>query len=78
MMDLEQIEAALDAQFGTIERGSDSGEGSDDEGNEEDLRCIVCEKTFKNKFVLFNVMFLIKSQESSGKPSAFKETSPNG
>ena len=50
MMDLEQIEAALDAQFGTIERGSDSGEGSDDEENEEDLRCIVCEKSFKNKF----------------------------
>jgi hypothetical protein len=53
-MDLEQIEAALDAQFGTVTStaGGDSddhGSELDDEANEE-FQCILCEKSFKSRF----------------------------
>ena len=63
LMDLEQIEAALDAQFGTVnsarttagdvESGGEdgaSGDGSVDGEDGGEFRCIVCEKTFKSRF----------------------------
>jgi CRISPR/Cas system-associated endonuclease Cas1 len=61
LMDLEQIEAALDAQFGTVnsattagdeESGGEdgaSGDGSADGEDGGEFRCIVCEKTFKSR-----------------------------
>ncbi|CAK5086095.1 unnamed protein product [Meloidogyne enterolobii] len=58
LMDLEQIEAELDAAFGIVENKKHENEGASDEENlsdeddEEQFYCIVCEKSFKSRNVL--------------------------
>ena len=49
MQDLEQIENALDAEFGTV-KDSGAGYSDDDDGEEEVQYCIVCEKSFKTSY----------------------------
>uniref|UniRef100_A0A183CFF6 DnaJ domain-containing protein n=1 Tax=Globodera pallida TaxID=36090 RepID=A0A183CFF6_GLOPA len=56
---LEDIEQALDAEFGTIDAAELSGQHSGEEGEADDenagkFRCIVCEKNFNSKNVLVN------------------------
>jgi len=56
-MDLEQIEAELDAAFGIVENKKHENEAASDEENlsdeedEEQFYCIVCEKSFKSRSV---------------------------
>uniref|UniRef100_A0A915LEL8 C2H2-type domain-containing protein n=1 Tax=Meloidogyne javanica TaxID=6303 RepID=A0A915LEL8_MELJA len=58
LMDLEQIEAELDAAFGIVENKKHENEAASDEENlsdeedEEQFYCIVCEKSFKSRNVL--------------------------
>uniref|UniRef100_A0A915LIM6 Uncharacterized protein n=1 Tax=Meloidogyne javanica TaxID=6303 RepID=A0A915LIM6_MELJA len=58
LMDLEQIEAELDAAFGIVENKKHENEGASDDENlsdeedEEQFYCIVCEKSFKSRNVL--------------------------
>ncbi|KAH7727076.1 DnaJ domain containing protein [Aphelenchoides avenae] len=47
LQDLEEIENALDAQFGTV--GPSGATSDEDEEAAEDYYCIVCEKGFKNE-----------------------------
>uniref|UniRef100_A0A914I3L8 Uncharacterized protein n=1 Tax=Globodera rostochiensis TaxID=31243 RepID=A0A914I3L8_GLORO len=56
---LEDIEQALDAEFGTIDAAELPGQQSGEEGEADDenaakFRCIVCEKNFNSKNVLVN------------------------
>ncbi|KAL7078794.1 hypothetical protein ACQ4LE_002742 [Meloidogyne hapla] len=58
LMDLEQIEAELDAAFGIVENkkretdGANDDENISDEDDDEQFYCIVCEKSFKSRNVL--------------------------
>ncbi|KAF7635013.1 hypothetical protein Mgra_00005611 [Meloidogyne graminicola] len=57
LMDLEQIEAELDAAFGIVVNKKENECNSDEENisveeDEESFECIICEKSFKSRNVL--------------------------
>jgi hypothetical protein len=64
-MDLEQIEAELDAAFGIVEtKRHESYEDSNDENlsdeeDEEQFYCIVCNKSFKSRLILIFLFIFI-------------------
>lgn len=66
---LEEIEQALDAEFGisNVEEESGSAQNTDDDDDSTNqIRCIVCEKTFKSRSagtVLVNMMNIIYSDK---------------
>lgn len=56
LMDLEQIEAELDAAFGIVVNKKENECNSDEENisveeDEESFECIICEKSFKSRLI---------------------------
>ena len=52
LLRLEEIENALDAEFGTVDSAKDGSECGENEDTRSENYCLVCEKAFKTRSVI--------------------------